>query len=170
MTAQTSPKAPLPIATKQTARGLIRIYARLKGELAKANDGEEVMVPPDQALAAMEHIAALMPLLGTEFVPSKLRPLRTRPHIGPLGYGDVRSGVLAALRHRGGWMTYNELADAVLRRNRLTLSPEHRRHFLQKLREATHALRKQGLVEPEHNLKLGDHATEQRWRLRRIGS
>lgn len=38
--------SPLPIATVQTARGLLRLYARLRGELAKSRDGQDVMSSP----------------------------------------------------------------------------------------------------------------------------
>jgi len=157
--------SPLPIATVQTARGLLRIYARLRGELAKAKAGEELFLTPDDARVAMSHIEALMPLLGVRFEPSALRPIRTRPKIGPLGYGDVRAGVLAALRAHGGWMSYTELADAVLVKHNATLAGPSYAHFLQKLREATHVLAKQGAVEREATLKFAYSPGGQRLRL-----
>lgn len=43
----------------------------------------------------MSHIDALTPFLGVNFDPSALKPLCTQPKIGPLGYGDVRAGVLS---------------------------------------------------------------------------
>jgi len=86
---QTTP-CPLLIQSTQTARGLLRIYERLNGELLKHRTQQEVMVAPEQALQVMEHIAALMPFLGVNFDPKALKPLRTQPKIGPLGYGDER--------------------------------------------------------------------------------
>ncbi len=157
--------SPLPIATVQTARGLLRIYARLRGELAKAKDGEELLMMPADAHAAMNHIEALMPLLAVRFDPSALKPIRTRPKIGPLGYGDVRGGVLAALRAHGGWMSYTELADAVLAKHKATLASPAYAHFLQKLKEAAHVLAKQGAVEREFALKFSYSASVQRLRL-----
>lgn len=55
---------PLLISTTQTARGLLRIYARLKGELVKQRSGEDVMMEACEAARVMEHIAALPPFLG----------------------------------------------------------------------------------------------------------
>ena len=167
MSAQKPPAfaALLPVATLQTARGLLRIHARLRGELAKAKDGQDVFLEPDDARAAMGHIAALMPLLGVRFDPSAMKPIRTLPKIGPLGYGDVRAGILAALRASGGWMTCSELADAVLAKHRVTLDVPTHAHFLQKLREAAHALASQDAVERESALKFGEFAGLQRWRL-----
>jgi hypothetical protein len=166
MSRETKPVCPLPIATTQTARGLIRFYVRLKGELAKANAGEEVLLNPEAAQAAMNHITALMPLLGVDFDPSRLKAVRTYPKVGPLEYGDVRAGVQAVLRAaKGGWMTFREIADGILCRHGLTLSPPQYRHFLQKVREATHLLKTRGFVEPERILKLGENTAEQRWRL-----
>lgn len=52
---------PLPISTTQTARGLLRIYSRLKGELVKARTGEDVMVQSDEAQRVMEHNPAWPP-------------------------------------------------------------------------------------------------------------
>jgi len=113
----------------------------------------------------MAHIAALMPLLGVRFDPAALKPIRTLPKVGPLGYGDVRAGILAVLRANGGSLTYVELADGVLEKHGITLDVPARRHFLQKLREATHALARQGAVERESALKFSEFAGLQRWRL-----
>jgi len=158
---------PLPIPTTQTARGLLRVYARLKGELQKARSNQDVMVSPEQAHQVMEHIVALMPFLGVNFDPKALKALRTQPKIGPLGYGDVRAGVLAQLRANGDWMTYPAMADGIIAQNRLELTVAQRKHFLQKLREATHALLQAGAVERERELKLGETQQLQRWRLSR---
>ena len=161
------PSCPLPISTTQTARGLLRIYARLKGEQLKHRTGEDVLVQPDEAALLMGHIAALMPFLGVDFAPEALKPLRTRVQIGPLGYGDVRAGLLAQLRAHGGWMAYAEMADGILSQERLTLTLVQRKHFLQKLREATLVLSKAGAVEPEKRVAKGEGLQLQRWRLSR---
>lgn len=158
---------PLPIATTQTARALLRLYARLKGELAKARRGKETMVPPDEARALMNHIEALVAFLGIPFEPAKLRPIRTSPHIGPLDYGDLRANILAQLRRRGDWMSYREMAAGIVAEHELMLSAPQYRHFLQKLREATHILAQAGAVEPEKALRPSEGSTPQRWRLSR---
>lgn len=162
-----APANPLGISTTQTARGLLRIYARLKGELTKNTFGEDVMVQPSDALSYMSHIEALMPLLGVNFDARALKPIRTRPHIGPLDYGDLRAGALAQLRATGDWMTYPEIADGILAQNRVELTVSQRKHFKQKLREAMHMLKKAGAVEQELDLKLGQNQQLQRWRLSR---
>lgn len=164
-----TPPCPLPISTTQTARGLLRIYSRLKGELVKARTGEDAMVEPVEAQRVMEHIAALMPFLGVDFAPDELKAVRTRVLVGPLDFGDLRSGVLAQLRARGEWMTYAEVADAILTQHRVTLTPSQRKHFLQKLREGMHVLMKAGAVECETSIDDGhrDGRTLQRWRLSR---
>ena len=160
---------PLPISTAQTARGLLRIYSRLKGELVKAQTGEDVMVHSDEAQQVMAHIEALMPFLGVNFDPTALKPVRTRVLVGPLDFGDMRAGVPAQLRVRGDWMTYVELVDPILAQHRVTLTPSQRKHFLQKLREGAHFLMKAGAVECETAIDDGhrDGRTPQRWRLSR---
>ena len=86
---------PLPIATTQLARGLLRLHSRLRGELAKVADDEELLVPSEAAGAAMAHIEALVGFLGVRFEPGSLKPIRTRPRIGPLGHGDLRAEAVA---------------------------------------------------------------------------
>lgn len=113
----------------------------------------------------MSNIEQVLGFLGVDFDASKLKARRARPKIGPLGYGEVRSGVLAALKRSGDWQTYNEIADEVLRHHGLTLTAPQRKHFLQKLREVTHALKSAGAVVCEHSLALGNGQVEQRWRL-----
>ena len=158
---------PLPIATTQLARGLLRLHSRLRGEFAKVADDEELLVPSEAAGAAMAHIEALVGFLGVRFEPGSLKPIRTRPRIGPLGHGDLRAEVLATLRASDDWMTYPAIADTIIAKHRLELTVQQHRHFLQKLREATHALGTQGAAERESSLKLGQTATLQRWRLSR---
>lgn len=158
---------PLPIATTQLARALLRLHARLRGELGKSGDDEELMVDAEAASAMMLHTEALIGFLGVRFEPKALKPIRTRPHIGPLGYGELRAEILAVLRAHGDWRTYAEIADGILARQGLELEPKQKRHFLQKLREATHQLAKSGAVEREADLQQGQYATLQRWRLSR---
>lgn len=160
-----APSCPLPISTTQLAQTLIRLHARLRGELAKAEDDEELLVDRETAQAMMAHIEPLLSFLAIDFDPKKLKPIRTRPKISPLSYGDLRVEVLATLRAASDWMTYPAIAEVIITKHTLTLEPKRKKHFLQKLREATHALAQQGAVERESSLKLGQTATLQRWRL-----
>jgi hypothetical protein len=158
---------PLPIATTQFARALLRLHSRLRGELAKGHDDEELMVDAEAARAMMLHAEALIGFLGIRFEPKELKPIRTRPHTGPLGYGELRAEILAVLRAQGDWLTYAEICEGIIARQSLELEPKQKRQFLQKLREAAHQLAKSGAVERERDLHLGQHATLQRWRLSR---
>lgn len=162
---ETLNSCPLPISTTQTARGLLRIYARLKGELVKQRSGEDLMMKADEATRVMEHIAALMPFLGVNFDPAALRPVRSRLMIGPLDFGELRANILQQLKSSDDWMSYPELADSILAKHSVELTAGQRKHFLQKLREATHALKRAGAVEREKELAVGDGAELQRWRL-----
>ena len=128
-------KALLPIPTVQTAQALVRLYGRLKGELSKASAGEDVLIPVGDVTLHMSRIIGLMPLLGIDFDPEAVK---TRVQIGPLKWGNLRSGTLAVLRHRGDWMTYREIADALLARNRKAkaLDVAQMSKFVQKVREA----------------------------------
>jgi len=155
----------LSLPTKQAAGCLLRLYARLRGELEKANDGEAVLVQRDDAMRAIGHIAALMPILDVNFDPSALKPVRTRIRIGPLKHGELRTSILAALRAGVDWMTYPQIATAVLERRGIVLTMSQHKHFLQKLREAVHALGEKGVVEREHQFKLQENTQLQRWRL-----
>jgi len=163
---QTSTALSLP--TKQAARCLLRLYARLHGELEKAKDGEAVLVQWDEAMRAMGHIAALMPILDVNFEPSLLKPVRTRKRKGPLKHGELRTEILAALRAGGDWMTYPQISTKVLEKRGIVLTVAQRKHFVQKLREAVHALAGKGVVEREHELRLGENTQLQRWRLSRM--
>lgn len=165
--AQTPPASQFPfdLGITQAARTLIRTHQLLRGELLKHRDGAEVFVQPDACLQRMAEIEAVLRFFGVDFDPRKLKPRRARPKIGPLGYGEIRAGVLDALKRAGDWQTYNQVADAVLRRHGIELTVPQRKHFVQKLREATHALKKAGAVVCERQLALGDNEVEQRWRL-----
>jgi hypothetical protein len=164
---RTLPRAILPIPTTQTARGLLRIYGRLKGELAKARSGEDVFMEPDEARAYMAHIKGLMPLLGVDFDPKAIRTVRSREQVGPLSHGGMRGGTLAVLKRNGGWMTYREIMQAHLTRSGAKLNKEEERHFLQKIREALFFLTKDGAVERELNISVGKTDELQRFRLSR---
>lgn len=156
---------PFDIGVTQAARTLIRTHQLLRGELLKHQDGEDVFLEPEACRKHMADVEAVLKFLAVDFDPQRLKPRRARPKIGPLGYGEVRAGVLDALKRADDWLTYNQLADDILRRHGVELNTGQLKHFLQKLREATHALKQAGAVVCEHALKLGDNSVEQRWRL-----
>ena len=153
------------IRTTQLARGLIRLYQRFSGELEKHRAGEAPLLSAEEAAAGMGHIRALLPILGVNFDSRQIRPRRTRIQIGPLDYGGMKRGILKTLKDRGEWMTYTEIVDTLVREQRLILTESNRRHFQQKVREAAHALKKAGLIEPQLDLGPGGDPQEQRWRL-----
>lgn len=155
----------LPIRTTQLAQGLIRLYQRLAGELEKHHAGETPLLSAEEAAGGIKHIRALLTMLGVNFDSRRIRPRRTRIQIGPLEYGGMKRGFLKVLKHRGDWMTYAEVVDTLIREHRLTLTVSQRRHFQQKIREAAHALKKAGLIEPQLDLGPGRDPQEQRWRL-----
>ena len=111
-------KALLPIPTVQTAQALVRLYGRLKRELSEASAGEDVLIPVSDVNLHMSRIIGLMPLLGIDFDPEAVTTVKTRVQVGPLKWGNLRSGTLTVLRHWGDWMTYRAIADALLARNR----------------------------------------------------
>ena len=157
--------APLVGTKSQVARGLLQLHCRLRGELAKAGCGEDQLMPVAEAKRYMRHIEALMPLLGVDFDPASLPTIRTRRQIGHLDWGSLRTGTLTVLRLHGGWLTYREIMDAVLARNRVTLSESDKPKFLQKVREALFFQMKAGAVEREQVIGLGVHDRIQRFRL-----
>jgi hypothetical protein len=65
MTKKNEPLLP-GIATQQTARDLIRLYARLKGEVQKSTDGEDTFMWANKAKVSMRHISRLMVLMGID--------------------------------------------------------------------------------------------------------
>jgi hypothetical protein len=97
MTKKNEPLLP-GIATQQTARNLIRLYARLKGEVQKATDGEDTFMWANEAKAYMRHISRLMVLLGIDWHPGDIRPVKTRVQSGPLPWSKLRPRILAVLR------------------------------------------------------------------------
>jgi hypothetical protein len=65
-----------PFGTKpQLSRALLQLHCRLRGELAKARSGEDLLRPVPEVECDMLHVEALMPLLGVDFEPESLRPI-----------------------------------------------------------------------------------------------
>lgn len=143
------------------------MYVRLKGELRKAACDEEALLDPEAARRYMGHVEGLMPLLGVDFDPSELKAVRTRVQVGPLDWGDLRSGSLAVLKGRGDWMTYREIAEALLARRQKDLDVPTMAKFVQKVREALFFQTRAGAVERELAIGFGVHDQKQRFRLSR---
>lgn len=164
-----APAAKLPIPTLQTARALILMYGRLKGELDKSARGEAVLIHPGDAELHMSRIIGLMPLLGVDFDPTVVKTVRTRIQVGPLDWGNLRTGTLTVLRAHGGWMSYREIAEALLARNRKqqTLDVAGMSRFVQKVRESLFFQTKGGLVERESDIGVGESDLIQRFSLSR---
>lgn len=162
-------KALLPISTVQTAQALIRLYARLKGEISKAEAGEPVLVPTTAARQHMRRIAGLMPLLGINFDPDAINATKTRIPDGPLDWGDLRTGTLVVLRARGDWMTYREIAEGLLERRTdpVALDVRTMSKFVQKVRESLFFQVKARVVEKELDIEPGASDRPQRFRLSR---
>lgn len=157
---------PFPVATTQAARTLIRMHQYFRGELLKHQGSDEVFVSPEVCHLQMSAIETLLPFMGANFDPTVLKAKRAFPKIGPLEYGQVRSGALSALKRAGDWRTCNQVFDDILGVHQLELTAAERKHFLQKLREALHALKRVGAVVCERpGARLGENTFEQRWRL-----
>jgi hypothetical protein len=167
--ARTSPPTPapfpFPVGTTQVARGLIRLHKYLRGELLKRSGSEDVLVQPEVCHAQMAAIETLLPFMGANFDPAALKAKRAFPKVGPLEYGQVRSGALAALKRAGDWQTCRQVFDDILSVHQLELTSAERKHFIQKLREALHALKGVGAVVCERPGALMSDRFEQRWRL-----
>ncbi len=162
----TQAQFPFPVGTTQVARGLIRVHQYLRGELLKRPGSDEVLVQPEVCQEQMAAIEALLGFMGVNFDPSVLKARRAFPKVGPLEYGQIRSGALAALKRAGDWRTYNQVLDDISAAHQLQLTAPERKHFLQKLREALHALKTVGAVVCERpGARLGENTFEQRWRL-----
>lgn len=155
----------LPVATTQTARNLIRLYARLKGEVQKAVDGEETLMWPSQAKTYMRYITSLMTLLGVDWDPSRIKPVKSRPKNGPLPWAKLRPVVLAVLRANGGWMTYEDIAQGILKRGRVSLDGSPMSLFRQRVREGCWFLVRDGLIEKETPVRSPESDKLQRFRL-----
>ena len=147
----------LPVSTLRLSRDMLRLYVRLKGELRKAAGDEETLLDPEAARRYTKHIEGLMPLLGVDFVPDLLKPVRTRVQLGPLDWGNLRSGSLAILKAHGDWMTCREIAEALLARRQVVLDVPTLSKSVQKLREALFFQMKVGAVERESAIGLGVH-------------
>jgi hypothetical protein len=156
---------PFNVATTQASRALIRVHQYLRGEMLKRGGADDVLVSPEVCHRQMAAIETVLGFLGANFDPSALKARRAYPKIGPLNYAQVRAGVLSALKGAGDWRTYNELADHIVALHKLQLTSAQRKHFLQKLREGTHALKRAGAVVCERPARLGENTFEQRWRL-----
>ncbi|MFC5500145.1 hypothetical protein ACFPOE_21565 [Caenimonas terrae] len=59
----------------------------------------------------MAAIESLLMFMGANFDPRLLKAKRAFPKIGPLEYGQIRSGALSALKRAGDWRTYNQVLD-----------------------------------------------------------
>jgi hypothetical protein len=164
MPASNARKCPLPVPTRQSARALIRIHCRLRGELEKAKNGMKPLVPRREARAMMKHIEAMLEFLGINFDQSALKPTWTIPKVGHLEHGGMRRGILDVLRH-GEWLTYREIGKAIVAYRRLQFTPKQFHDFLQKLREAMFVMKKRGTLTFRHKLRFGEYRVIQRVRL-----
>jgi hypothetical protein len=164
MPASNAWKCPLPIPTRQSARALIRIHCRLRGEVDKAKNGVKPLVPRREARAAMRHIEAVLEFLGINFDQSALKPTWTVPKVGHLEHGGMRRGILDTLRH-GKWLTYREIGKTIVANRGLQLTPREFHDFLQKLREAMFVMKQRGILSFKHKLRFGDYQAIQRVRL-----
>jgi len=97
--------------------------------------------------------------------PSRIKPRKTRPKNGPLPWTKLRAGVLAVLRAHGSWMTYEEIAQAVLKRGGVSLQGASMTLFRQRIREGCWFLVKDGYIEKETSLRPTESAKLQRFRL-----
>ncbi|GEM_PF-3563674 len=157
---------PFNVATTQASRALIRVHQYLRGELLKRGGADDVLVSPEVCHQQMAAIETVLGFFGANFDPSALKARRAYPKIGPLDYGQIRAGVLYALKDATDWQTYNQIAERIVALHKLQLTPAQRKHFLQKLREGTHALKRAGAVVCERpGTRLGENTFEQRWRL-----
>lgn len=147
-------KASFPIPTRQLARNLIYIYARLKGEVAKTDDRQALMIPLVQAKAYMRYIQHLMPLLRVDFDPGAIAPVRSRMLDGPLKWGEVRIGALKVLKKHGDWMSCREIAEAVLSLHQKVLTPVLKIKFVKVMNESLFLQYKSGTLEREFEPKL----------------
>jgi hypothetical protein len=152
----------LPIQSTQLSRGLVRLYQRLAGELAKAETREKTFLSSDQAKAGMQQVAGLLELLGVNFAPEALKPLRTRPYRGLLARGEIRIGVIRAVKASGGWLSVADIVKRIVSEHRLVLAPGQRRRLHITVKKRAAALRKAGILEREHS---GVDVRSQRWRL-----
>lgn len=160
------PPSKLGLRTTQASRFLIQLHCRLRGEIEKHLAGQAALVPRAHAERDLATIEAALGVLGTETDFGALRPIKHWPKVAVLGYGEMRTGVLKALRRHGDWMTYREMASLILEHRKVeALSRTEMNHFVQKIREATHILHSRGLVECEFGAPGLRPGVMQRWRL-----
>ena len=153
----------LPIQNTQLSRGLTRLYQRLAGEIAKAETRERPFLSRDQAKAGMQQVAGLLELLGVNFAPEALKPVRTRPYGGGLlARGAIRIGVMRAVKASGGWLSVADIVQRIVSEHRLTLTAKQRRHLHISVKKRAGALKKAGLLERENS---DPSARSQRWRI-----
>lgn len=145
----------------------MRLYGRLKGELRKAATDEEPLITPEVSRKYMRCIEGLMPLLNVDFDPEAIKAVRTRVQIGPLEWGELRTGTLVVLKDNGGWMNAREIAEALLARRRALLDQRDMKHFVQKVREALFFQMRAGAVERELDIEPTQGDRIQRYRLSR---
>lgn len=110
---------PFNVATTQASRTLIRVHQYVRGELLKRDGDDDVPVSPEVCHQQMAAIETMLGFFGANFDPSALKPRRAYPKIGHLDYGQIRAGVLTALKGAGDWRTYNELADHIVALHKL---------------------------------------------------
>ena len=115
----------------------------------------------------MRCIEGLMPLLNVDFDPESIKAVRTRVQIGPLEWGELRTGTLVVLKDNGGWMNAREIAEALLARRRALLDQRDMKHFVQKVREALFFQMRAGAVERELDIEPTQGDRIQRYRLSR---
>jgi hypothetical protein len=165
-TKRTKRPAPLlPNLSISIIQGLIRIYGRLQGELDKAKDNRDALIEPAQSKELMGHIKGLMPLFGVDFDPSSVRTVRTRVRDSPLKHGQLRHGILLALKKNGGFMTYQEVLDFIIAKHRLTLSYKEQTLLLLRVKQALFFLMGLEEVERESEIPRGANDERQRFRL-----
>ncbi len=146
-------KATFPIPTLQLARNLIYIYARLKGEIAKADDWQEMMIPFVQVKEYMRFIQQLMPLLGVDFDPHAIAPVRSKILDGPLKWGELRIGALKVLKKQGDWMTCRQIAEAVLSLHQIVLTHAQNMKFVSAMNTSLFVQYTAGTLEREFEPK-----------------
>lgn len=137
-------------------------------EVSKTDDSQQILIPAADAQVYMKHIKELMPLLGVDFDPTAIKPVRSVVHDGPLPHGQVRIGILVVLRKHKDWMTVQQLSDAVLARHGKALSRDVEKKFQKVLRESVFFMHQAGTLERELDLHPGFGSQHrQRYRLSR---
>ena len=157
----------LGLATTQATRFLIRLYCRLLGEIKKLDDGKTAVYSRKHAEHKLQTVRLMLELLGADTDLGLLRPVQHWPKDGPLERSDIRRGILRTLRRANDWLTYQELAGAILLHHAVTgLTDAQRKKFVQRVREAMHVLAARGHVECERSYDSMAPGETQRWRLR----